>query len=380
MARKEIPTNIRRRLYAECMGRCMNPNCKAPLFIGDGDNIEKAHIDPYSDTADNSFENLVVLCPTCHNNFDKNHLYSPQDVLNWKKIRQEEVEKFFTTKYPSFSQMKEIVVPLLKENQLIFENYYLGENKGLWDKFENIIIINNKKLSMIFETNLDLFQDNTNKEHSNKKVIEEFLIHAKEFEITRSDEEKNRQVLFPNKVLSIFGLASSENYIIPLTEALEDLIKKLQREGSYCGVELGCDEPKLYYMENGKEETLYLNNPLQFRQVLNDYNSFKQYKVHFKSLNFALSYLNSRGVQYSFVSDDCLRIIKIKGKKIIFVYEYCLSKAFLLDMMPEENTVIVNLHNWNDTLNISTEAYEFADTLNVKLLNMKDYYRYVTRI
>lgn len=85
MSRKEISENVKRRLYAECMGRCMNPNCQALLFVENGDNIEKAHIDLYSNSADNSFENLVVLCPTCHNNFDKNHLYTPEEVLNWKK-------------------------------------------------------------------------------------------------------------------------------------------------------------------------------------------------------------------------------------------------------------------------------------------------------
>lgn len=380
MSRKEISENVKRRLYAECMGRCMNPNCQALLFVENGDNIEKAHIDPYSNSADNSIENLVVLCPTCHNNFDKNHLYTPEEVLNWKKIRQEEVEAFFTVKYDSFSKMKEIVVPILQENQSIFENYYLGDNKKLWDKFENVIIINNRKLSMIFEANKDLFQSHTVKEYSNKEIVDKFLLHVKEFEITRSDDEKNRQVLFPKELLSIFGLATKEDYILPFTEALEVLINKLKTEGKYHGIGLGCDKPTLRYLENGKEKTLYLNNPLQFRQILFDYNAFRKYKVHLKSLNHALAYLKSRRITFDFVSDDCLRVINIKGTKIIFVYEYCLSEAKLLEMMPEANSVIVNLHNWNDTLNISKEAYELAETIGVKLLNMKEYYRYVIRI
>ena len=61
-----IPENVERRLYAESMGRCMNPDCRKELFCLQGDIIERAHIDPYCQTADNSFENLVVLCPNCH--------------------------------------------------------------------------------------------------------------------------------------------------------------------------------------------------------------------------------------------------------------------------------------------------------------------------
>lgn len=32
MARKSIPIDVERKLYAESMGRCMNPDCQAELF------------------------------------------------------------------------------------------------------------------------------------------------------------------------------------------------------------------------------------------------------------------------------------------------------------------------------------------------------------
>ena len=87
MSRDPISVNVQRRLYAESMGRCMNPTCKKELFSPSGDLIEKAHIDPYCKTADNSFENLVVLCPNCHTDFDKNSAFTPEEVLTWKHIR-----------------------------------------------------------------------------------------------------------------------------------------------------------------------------------------------------------------------------------------------------------------------------------------------------
>ena len=37
MARPKINEDIQRRLYAESMGRCMNPNCRKELFVEGGD-------------------------------------------------------------------------------------------------------------------------------------------------------------------------------------------------------------------------------------------------------------------------------------------------------------------------------------------------------
>lgn len=92
---REIAANVKRKLYAESMGRCMNPECHIELFQINGDIIEKAHIDPYCETADNSYENLVVLCPNCHTKFDKLHQFTPEEVLSWKQLRKAELEKIF---------------------------------------------------------------------------------------------------------------------------------------------------------------------------------------------------------------------------------------------------------------------------------------------
>ena len=46
-------------------------------------------------------------------------------------------------------------------------------------------------------------------------------------------------------------------------------------------------------------------------------------------------------------------------------------------MLPEENAVIVNLHNWNGESCISQEAYDFAGRLDLTLLTMDAYYDFV---
>ena len=113
MSRDQIGVHVERALYAEAMGRCMNPDCQAELFIGEGDIIEKAHIDAYCETKDNSFDNLVVLCPNCHTKFDKLHLFTEEQIREWKIIRKNEVARFFSRKFNSFDDLSEIVIPIL---------------------------------------------------------------------------------------------------------------------------------------------------------------------------------------------------------------------------------------------------------------------------
>lgn len=229
MNSRYIDESAKRKLYAESMGRCMNPNCQRELFCNNGDIIEKAHIDPYCKTADNSFENLILLCPSCHTDFDKDNAFTPKEVLGWKRTRREELEKMFSKKYASFEELKKEVVPLLLENQTIFTSYYLKENKVLWDKLEAAILSNNRKIS------------------------------------------------------------------------------------------------------------------------------------------------------FRFLDETNLREIMIYDKKLIFVYEYCLSQSDIIRLSPEENTVIINLHNWNGNSCISKQAYEMAAAMKVELLTMKAFYGYINK-
>ena len=211
MNRKAIAENVKRRLWAESMGRCMNPDCRAELFIKNSDIMEKAHIGAYYETEDNSYENLIVLCPNCHKKFDKTGLIDENIVKQWKEIRRNELEKFFSVELSSFDQLKEKVVPFLNENYSIYKSYYLSGNKSLWDKFEPQILSNNEKLKLLFENNRTLFQQHSYKEYSNLELIQKFITHVDEFKITRDDGEKLREVLFPQEINSIFG-------IMPLTD------------------------------------------------------------------------------------------------------------------------------------------------------------------
>jgi HNH endonuclease len=73
-ARKAIPISIKRALLEETIYRCASCLCSIE-YCQDDDMFfrfdEKAHISPHSETQDDSFENLITLCPNCHTKYDK---------------------------------------------------------------------------------------------------------------------------------------------------------------------------------------------------------------------------------------------------------------------------------------------------------------------
>jgi hypothetical protein len=64
MTRDIIPADVKRAVLVEAGHRCAIPTCRATT-------TEIAHIVPWAETQDNSFENLIALCPNCHTRFDQ---------------------------------------------------------------------------------------------------------------------------------------------------------------------------------------------------------------------------------------------------------------------------------------------------------------------
>jgi hypothetical protein len=64
MNRETIPAEVKRAVLVEAGHRCALPTCRATT-------TEIAHIVPWAESQDNSFENLIALCPNCHTRFDQ---------------------------------------------------------------------------------------------------------------------------------------------------------------------------------------------------------------------------------------------------------------------------------------------------------------------
>ncbi len=378
--RKEIPADIQRQLWAESMGKCMNPDCQIDLFFKDcGDIAEKAHIDSYCSSQDNSFENLVILCPTCHTNFDKNSAFTNNVVISWKIKRKEEVAQIFTSGFNTFAELEEVVKPVLEENKEIFENYYLNNNSQLWERFEKIVLVNNKKLKLLFTKNKKLFQTHDRDEYSNLAVVDTFLLHIDEFELSRGDEEKNRQVLFPEKINSIFGIRAVDEFLLPSSESLECLIRKLQSDDFSVKLFLDEESPYIAFEKNQENEKLYLKDVPRLRQLYHKYKCFRRTYLRLESLNFILRWLKNNNITYEFLDIANISQIKINDEVFKFVYEYCLSKEYLISLAPPKETIICNLHNFNGEGCISQEARNQASIMNIELLTQNEFYGYFTK-
>lgn len=205
-------------------------------------------------------------------------------------------------------------------------------------------------------------------------------MHTKEFENTRFDKEKIRELLFPSEINSIFGITPIEEDMIPSVESLEALITGLKKDKKFVSINIGIDNPYIEIEENGKIEQIFLKDAPRLRQFYFNYNAFRKTGVRLKCLNYVLEYLNSRKIKFNFIVNDNLREINIYDRKMIFIYTYCLSCMELRELLPEENSIIVNLHDWNGDSCISEEAYNLAECINVELLTIRDFYRYVNEI
>jgi len=140
------------------------------------------------------------------------------------------------------------------------------------------------------------------------------------------------------------------------------------------------EEPFIEIVEDGKPDKIFLKDIPRLRQLLFDYKCYKTNKVRFESLNYALGIIRKQQIDFNFLNANNLREINIKAVKMIFIYEYCLSKAELANLSTSENNIIVNLHNWNGTSCISKEAHEYSEKIKVELLTMDDFYGYINKI
>ena len=75
--RDSIPTNVKRAVLVEAGHRCAIPTCRTTT-------TEIAHIEPWAKTQDNSFENLIALCPNCHTRFDQKKEIDQKSIKMYK--------------------------------------------------------------------------------------------------------------------------------------------------------------------------------------------------------------------------------------------------------------------------------------------------------
>jgi len=191
--RKNIPTDTKLRLFSAAAGHCQNPNCLQPLYPaemgGDKHIAEMAHLIPqgrmgprHKERPDenfgpNTFDNLILLCPTCHTIIDKDPDAYPRNVLlGWKRDHLANLaRKQGIIVYNSRDEARRAVAARMAENKAIwgkiapvdgsaFEYDPESEASRIWSqRMRSVILPNHFLIQSIIETNLHLLTDDEQK-------------------------------------------------------------------------------------------------------------------------------------------------------------------------------------------------------------------------
>ncbi len=211
-------------LWGRAAGICSNPDCQRDLTVilesqGNYNIGEMAHVIAKNpggprgvpEGGSDSYENLLLLCPTCHRMIDKapDGVFTEDMLKDWKsqhesKIRQLDKEVSFD----STEALKSAVRRLLLENRILWRDLGPHSNVANTDTGSNLysvwnlrkldtIIPNNRKIINYIESNLSLLTD---------KEYELFLLfknHANAFEANQYNR-LDSYPLFPVEFGEVF--------------------------------------------------------------------------------------------------------------------------------------------------------------------------------
>lgn len=171
-------------LWGLAAGRCSKPGCdeecikfldsNSPTIVG-----EMAHIIAEKPNGprgvhgggDDTYENLILLCPTHHTEVDKatSDVFPVKVLLQWKIEHEKEIQDSFqVAQFKTLKQLARAVKQLLIENKISWQQYGPDSNEARENPLSNLskiwslrkldtIIPNNLKIINMIRRNKDLF-------------------------------------------------------------------------------------------------------------------------------------------------------------------------------------------------------------------------------
>lgn len=221
-----ISDNTVKLLWGRAAGTCSNPVCRTDLTVlledGRGFNVGKmAHVIASSPTGprgvgtggSDEYENLVLLCPTCHRTVDKAPAgtYSVAMLNQWKQDHESSIRSNGTAlKFHSVVELKAYVARLLQENKALWSSLGPQSLVAQSDPGSNMhevwalrkldtIVPNNTKIINAVEANITLLNP------AETASFFQFKIHAQALErhqYTRLDTYPMFPADFERAVLS----------------------------------------------------------------------------------------------------------------------------------------------------------------------------------
>lgn len=190
-------------LWGRAGGYCSNPDCRTKVSeVGaNGESFltgEQAHIvarqagGPRGQEGggSNAYENLVLLCPTCHTKIDKSPdgTYAVEMLLLWKEQHEAWVDSWSESKkMDTTAELMKFIVGLLDENKHYFDTYGPKSEIAARDPNSSAHVVwtarkldtllpNNGKIMQALEVNAAMIPDEM------KAAVLMFKDHAQSYE------------------------------------------------------------------------------------------------------------------------------------------------------------------------------------------------------
>ena len=210
--------HTQRRLFAASAGFCQNPACSRELFIelpGKGILIgEMAHVlaandqgprakHELSEAERGAFENLILLCATCHTIIDRApDQYPDTTIVGWKRDHATKLRSMFgVVQFNVRAEVRRAIEGHLRENRTIFHKYgphieaALNPESGAAERWRrkvlSRIVPNNRRVLALLDVNLHLIEGNE------LDVLEDFCQHIDDLEARHLDDYAEGGEMFP---------------------------------------------------------------------------------------------------------------------------------------------------------------------------------------
>lgn len=204
-------------LWGRAAGHCSNPDCRDKVSetnVEGGSFLtgEMAHIIARNvagprggaERGANTYDNLILLCPTCHTKVDKAPagIYPVEHILDWKAQHENWVDSWSSSKkFETTADLMQTILSLLEKNRYFFDRYGPKSDIAVQDPASSAYVIwmarrldtlllNNRKIVQILETNQELVPE---------EMAEDVLIfkdHAQGYE-QHIYERLDHYTLFP---------------------------------------------------------------------------------------------------------------------------------------------------------------------------------------
>lgn len=190
-------------LWGRAAGRCSNPVCDEELTVilggrGSFNFGEMAHVIARSPVGprgtsgggSDSYENLILLCPTCHTKIDKSlaGTYPEGMLLNWKQQHEARIREVGSQViFDSLNALKNYISPILLQNRTLWNFLGPRSDPAQGDPGSNLhdvwtfrkldtIVPNNKRIIRAIDCNIRLLDSEC------IHIYELFNVHASAFE------------------------------------------------------------------------------------------------------------------------------------------------------------------------------------------------------